>query len=103
MFGSSFTPIQLSALLAMALAFPAQANYPSQISRLLNVGATTVTILASGAGGADPLILTLAPTGSQRVRVTLSPINVPPSSGSTYSACADPCSVSMNRSWGQQY
>src|SRR5712691_6095476 len=103
MFGSLFTLIQLSVLLVIVLAVPAHANYPSQISRLLNVGATSVTVLDSGAGGADPLILTLAPTGSQRVRVTLSPINVPPSSGSTYSACADPCSVSMNRSWGQQY
>jgi hypothetical protein len=78
------------------------ANYPSQISKLLDVNASTLVIQNSGTGGSNiPQIF--APATGQRMRVTLTPINVEPPAGTTYTSCADPCTVSINRNWGQQH
>src|SRR5215469_5549314 len=89
-------------LLFTLSAASAFANYSSQISVLLGAGVKTVTIANSGVGG-GPVTFNAAPSAGQRVRFTISPIYVPPPSGTTYSLCADPCSVSINRNWGQQY
>jgi hypothetical protein len=78
------------------------ANYPSQISVLLDPGANTVIITGTGSVGSTES-LTFSPGASERVRFTLSPMYIPPSDDTTYSTCADPCGVSMNRQWGQQY
>jgi hypothetical protein len=91
----------LSALICLATAI-CRANYPDQISVLLDVGATTLTVHNTGAGGSD-VGLSFSPGVNQRVRFSLMRVYVPPPAGSTYTACANPCTVSLNRNWGQQY
>src|SRR5882672_2785499 len=73
------------------------ANIPNQTSILLDVGATSLTLTNSGTGGADQT-LRFGPSSNQRVRVLLSPgVDIPPKATTTYTACADPCSVALNQ------
>jgi hypothetical protein len=78
------------------------ANYPSQVSKLLDVNATTLIIANSGTGGSNETQL-FAPGSGQRMRVTATPVDVDPQAGSTYTSCADPCTATLNRNWGRQY
>lgn len=78
--------------------------YGNRTAVLLDVGATSLTLHNSGSGGSD-LTVACAPGGSQRCRFAFSPgIDVPPSVASiSYSSCAAPCTVNINRNWGKQY
>ncbi len=89
--------------LTLALLFPLAcfANYPSQQSVILDVGATQVILTDSASGTSQTLIY--GPGSGHRLRLTFSPINVPPPSGTSYSACADPCTITMARNWGVQH
>lgn len=89
-------------ILAALLTIPAFANYPLQVSICLNAGATHATIRNTGSVGTD-LVMGFNPPATRRVRLTVSPIFVPPASGTTYTDTADYGIVSINRQWGQQY
>ncbi len=77
------------------------ANYPSQVSVLLAVGGKTVQITDDGPGGST-ITESWGLSGSQRLRITFSPIDVPPPAGTVYTTCADPCPVNIHRDWGKQ-
>ncbi len=87
--------------LALLLPLACFANYPSQQSVLLDVGATRVILTDSVSGTSQTLIY--GPGSGHRLRLTFSPINVPPPSGTSYSSCADPCTITMARNWGIQH
>ncbi len=92
--------LRLAAL--AALVSPCFANYGTQQCELLDVGATQLVVNNSGSqGGSITRIFDLG--GASRLRVCTSPINVPPNVGTTYTPCANPCSVSVNREWGVQW
>lgn len=102
LFQSAVNSYMKAILLSLLFSCVAAANYGNQVSVLLDVGATSLTITNTGSVGGT-LGLTFSPPATRRVRFTISPIYVPPPSGTTYSTCADPCGVSTNRQWGQQY
>lgn len=79
------------------------ANYPSQQSMLLDVGATSVTLHDLGAAATDYTFPVPLPGGGQRIRLTVSPIKVSPPSGSTYTSCSNPCTKNIWRDWGDHY
>jgi len=87
-------------LLASTLAF---ANYPNQTSLLLDANKNTVSVTDLGSVGTTETITFDAPASGHRLRVTFTPINVPPKIRDTYTACPDPCSSSFFRNWGVQY
>ncbi len=87
--------------LALLLPLACFANYPSQQSVILDAGATRVILTDSASGTSQTLIY--GPGSGHRLRLTFSPINVPPPSGTSYSACADPCAITMARNWGVQH
>lgn len=89
--------LAILALLALPLC---AADYVSQTVLLLDAG-KGVTISNSGTGGAQPLTLSLATAAGNRIKWWGSLVNVP-NRGSQQS-CADPCGITMNRTWGQQY
>ncbi len=72
-----------------------RADYPGQIARILDAGAGTVILSNNGTGG-DPAPLIFRPSGSQKVKLVLSPIPVGPTWGETFSPCADPCTISAD-------
>jgi hypothetical protein len=93
--------MKLAALFCLFV-LAAAANYPGQRSVLLDVGSSSITISNSGSAGGT--VTQKSGSGAnQRVRVTIANIDVPPPSDTSYSACADPCTVSINRNLGQQY
>ncbi len=89
-------------LILLLTALPLLANYPNQIAIRLDVGATTLTLLNTGSAGGTE-VLRFAPTGSQRMDISASPINVPPTDSTSYTPCNDPCSAFADLSFGQWY
>src|SRR6202022_439254 len=89
-------------LLILALFGPCLLAYPLQQSYLLDAAATSITVHNSGSGGADQAI-NFVISGSQRIRLTASGVQIPPPSGTTFTACAAPCTLSINENWGDSY
>lgn len=77
----------------------AWANFPGQVARRLDVNATSMTVTNSGTGSHTETI-NFAVGSGERARVSISMNDVPPPAGTSYTDCADPCSVSINMNYG---
>lgn len=77
-------------------------NYESLNAVLLDSGENTVTIHDLGPGNSDYVKHLPTPSGSNRLRFAISPIVVPPDSGTTWTPCSSPCTINVHRDWGQQ-
>lgn len=90
-------------ILLLAGVLPLLANHSQGSWVLLDAGATSVTIHNTGSGGTDYTHGVGLLGSGHRWRFIISAIYTIPKSTDTYTPCAAPCTININRNWGQQY